>query len=55
MLVSLVAVAALVAGCTEDPPKQGYDPDPKALHIVAGSEQQAVLEQVVKPWCEAKQ
>ncbi|WP_117210945.1 vWA domain-containing protein [Allorhizocola rhizosphaerae] len=53
-LVAAAVVVGLLAGCTDDPPKPGYDPDPKALSIVAGSEQQAVLDQVVKPWCEAR-
>jgi Ca-activated chloride channel homolog len=55
-----VAVAALLlaagaAGCSRDEsggdntPK--YSTDPKALNIVAGSEQASVLETVVKPWC----
>jgi Ca-activated chloride channel family protein len=30
-----------------------YSPDAKTLNIIAGSEQQAVLEQVVEPWCQA--
>jgi Ca-activated chloride channel family protein len=55
-----VAVAALLlaAGCSNDEttPNDGtpaYSTDPKALNIVAGSEQATVLDTVVKPWCGA--
>jgi Ca-activated chloride channel family protein len=55
-----VAIAALLlaAGCSKDEatPDGGgpaYSTDPKALNIVAGSEQATVLDTVVKPWCEA--
>ncbi|MGJ3508623.1 vWA domain-containing protein [Enemella sp. A6] len=45
LLMGLLALAMVVtAGCTTKDPK-------KTLHIVAGSEQRAVLEQIVEPWC----
>ncbi|MDI1465846.1 VWA domain-containing protein [Catellatospora sp. KI3] len=55
----VMAVALLVtAGCDDsaDPPKGSatYSGDPKSLSIVAGSEQQKVLDTVVAPWCKAK-
>lgn len=46
MLLGLLGLAMVVtAGCTTTDPN-------KTLHIVAGSEQRAVLEQVVEPWCD---
>jgi Ca-activated chloride channel family protein len=54
--------AMLVAACTPGPPPDqstdagpGYVEDAKTINIVAGSEQEAVLEQIVKPWCQAHQ
>src|SRR5262245_20062439 len=28
-----------------------YNPDPKSLNMVAGSEQATVIDRVVRPWC----
>lgn len=56
--------AVLLVACTSGPsstPNQttgtgpGYVEDGKTINIVAGSEQDAVLEQIVKPWCQAHQ
>jgi Ca-activated chloride channel homolog len=54
--IAFVLVTAMVmAGCSDDDEKPpGYSSDPKTLNIVAGSEQQAVLETIVKPWCASK-
>ncbi|MFC7240941.1 VWA domain-containing protein [Catellatospora aurea] len=54
--VMLAAAVLLSAGCddTSDPPSGGtapYSSDPKVLQLVAGSEQQSVLDTVVRPWC----
>jgi len=58
------AAAILAAACTPGPspaPGQdtssglGYVEDAKTINIVAGSEQKSVLEQVVRPWCQAHQ
>jgi Ca-activated chloride channel homolog len=50
-----LAAALLVAACDRDSGKPaGYSTDPKTLSIVAGSEQQAVLDTIVKPWCESR-
>ncbi|MEV4624835.1 VWA domain-containing protein [Micromonospora sp. NPDC049523] len=54
-----LAVALLLTGCTDDGPP---DPDRSGasgpvgttLRIVAGSEQQSVIDTIVKPWCDAK-
>jgi Ca-activated chloride channel family protein len=60
---ALIAATALLAGCTSVDAGSGtvvpsgggavsaYDPDPNTLTIVAGSEQRAVVDQVVQPWC----
>ncbi len=50
--VALIALAA--AGCSDDEADGGptYRDDPKALNIVAGSEQDKVLRTVVQPWCD---
>jgi len=58
VVTAIVAVLAL-AGCTGDDEEsgkgnQGYSADPKVLSIVAGSEQQKVLDTVVAPWCKSK-
>ncbi|WP_433533257.1 vWA domain-containing protein [Micromonospora sp. CA-263727] len=58
----LAAVAAammvLAAGCTGGEPDPrgsgGIDTDPSALRIVAGSEQESVVETIVKPWCASR-
>ncbi|GIF98647.1 vWA domain-containing protein [Catellatospora citrea] len=56
--VMLAPAVLLSAGCddTSDPPGGGapYSSDPKVLQLVAGSEQQSVLDTVVKPWCQEK-
>jgi Ca-activated chloride channel homolog len=57
------AAAMLAAACTPGPSPSpdrteagpGYVEDAKTINIVAGSEQEAVLEQIVKPWCQAHQ
>ncbi|HZM78726.1 MAG TPA: vWA domain-containing protein [Candidatus Limnocylindrales bacterium] len=49
-----LATTLVIAGCSDDEEPKGYSSDPKTLTIVAGSEQQAVLETIVKPWCESK-
>jgi len=60
LIVAAIAASLALAGCTGDddqtPGKggQGYVADPKVLSIVAGSEQQKVLETVVTPWCKSK-
>lgn len=53
LALTALTLAITLAGCSDDEPK-GYSSDPKTLSIAAGSEQQAVLETVVKPWCESK-
>jgi Ca-activated chloride channel family protein len=59
----LLVGAALTASCSsgpgDTPPEPGpsatavtdYDPDPSTLNIVAGSEQRAVVDTVLSPWC----
>ncbi len=53
-----VAASMLASGCTGDdttaPSGHRYDPDPRSLAIVAGSEQEKVIDAVVKPWCTAR-
>jgi Ca-activated chloride channel homolog len=55
-MAATLAVLLLVAGCSGDDPagstNPAYSDDPKVLNIVAGSEQAAVLDTVVKPWCD---
>jgi Ca-activated chloride channel family protein len=51
--VAAVLVTALgAAACGDDDDDAVYSTDPKALNIVAGSEQDKVLSTVVKPWCD---
>jgi Ca-activated chloride channel family protein len=62
-LAALVACSAvLLAGCSSTPVPSAtdapsssavasYDPDPATLTIVAGSEQRAVVDNLVTPWC----
>ncbi len=53
MSVALVLLAGIGA-CSGDEEKNDaprYNPDPKSLNIVAGSEQASVLETIVRPWC----
>lgn len=61
--LAVAAIAVILAGglaaCTGDDEKDkqgqpGYVADPKVLSIVAGSEQQKVLDTVVAPWCQSK-
>ncbi|NUT06776.1 MAG: VWA domain-containing protein [Hamadaea sp.] len=60
LLITAVVAALTLTGCTgDDEDKQGnggtgYSADPKVLSIVAGSEQQKVLDTVVVPWCKGK-
>ncbi|MGI5242338.1 vWA domain-containing protein [Dactylosporangium sp. CA-139066] len=56
-----VALAALilVSGCTSSSKPSpsataGYDASPKALNIIAGTEQETVVDTIVKPWCQSK-
>ncbi|GHO41970.1 VWA domain-containing protein [Ktedonospora formicarum] len=55
---SLLLVSMLLAGCggPENGNKQElqYTDDAKVLNIIAGSEQQTILEQIVTPWCKSK-
>jgi Ca-activated chloride channel family protein len=55
---SLALVALVAAGCSGDDHKGNapteYNNDPKVLHIVMGSEQHLVFDQIVRPWCEKK-
>jgi len=54
-LATVMVSAIAIAGCSDDDEEpKGYSSDPKTLSIVAGSEQQAVLETIVRPWCESK-
>ena len=62
-LAALMACSAvLLAACSGTPATSGtegqspsavasYDPDPATLTIVAGSEQRAVVDNLVTPWC----
>lgn len=56
--VAVAAAVLLAAGCDDaaDPPggQATYSADPKVLQLVAGSEQQSVLDTVVAPWCREK-
>ena len=62
--LAVAAIAVILAGglaaCTDDDKnpdgngQTGYVSDPKVLSIVAGSEQQKVLDTVVGPWCKSK-
>ncbi|WP_432971210.1 vWA domain-containing protein [Dactylosporangium sp. CA-233914] len=56
-----LAIAALVlaSGCTSSKKPSpdatgGYDASPKALNIIAGTEQDTVVSTIVKPWCQSK-
>jgi Ca-activated chloride channel family protein len=52
------AVLVLLAGCTSKPPSPArtgsYQNNPKSLNIIAGSEQESVVNELVKPWCASK-
>jgi Ca-activated chloride channel family protein len=52
-LLATLATAALLltAACSDDEPKPLTG---SSLRLVAGSEQETVLNTIVKPWCEAK-
>lgn len=52
---AVLMIIALVAGCSgaKTPSAEVYNSDPKVLHIVMGSEQHLIFDQVVRPWCEA--
>jgi Ca-activated chloride channel family protein len=52
----IAAIAVVLAGCTSSPDEKqsGYSDNPKVLSIIAGTEQQKVLETVVRPWCSGK-
>jgi Ca-activated chloride channel family protein len=56
--MALAATAlVLVTGCTGKPSPSGtagYEANPKSLNIVAGSEQESVVNTIVKPWCASK-
>lgn len=62
LMATGLAVLMLAAGCGDDPapdPAGGdagpaYVADPKTLNIVAGSEQQSVVERIVLPWCQSR-
>ncbi|WP_235750634.1 vWA domain-containing protein [Nigerium massiliense] len=60
LVALLVAVVLSVAGCTSDAPAPGSSSSPmeaapgRTLRIVAGSEHQSVLEEIVLPWCREK-
>jgi Ca-activated chloride channel homolog len=51
-------VGVLIAACSPDssstPEKAEYDPAADALSIVAGSEQEAVFNEIVAPWCDSQ-
>jgi Ca-activated chloride channel family protein len=54
-----LAALVLVSGCTSSNKPSpdatgGYDASPKALNIIAGTEQDAVVSTIVKPWCQSK-
>jgi Ca-activated chloride channel homolog len=53
-VAAMVLVALATSGCTDDEADGGptYRDDPKALNIVAGSEQDKVLRTIVQPWCD---
>ncbi|NUR31567.1 MAG: VWA domain-containing protein [Catenulispora sp.] len=59
-MLAALAAAVTLAGCTSDDGDQpkngqpGYVADPKVLNLVAGSEQQKILDTVVGPWCKSK-
>lgn len=48
-----VAALLLVAGCSDSPRPASGKASANALRIVAGTEQEAVLNTIVKPWCTA--
>src|SRR5262245_37464787 len=51
--VAILVALAGAAGCGDDEPEEPtYRDDPKALNIVAGSEQEKVLRTIVQPWCD---
>lgn len=58
LLLSMLLTSMLLTGCggTENTTKQDlqYTDDAKVLNIIAGSEQQTILEQIVVPWCKSK-
>jgi Ca-activated chloride channel homolog len=60
LLIAITLAGLALAGCTDDKSESpnkgqpGYVADPKVLNIVAGSEQQKVLDTVVGPWCKSK-
>ena len=54
MVAAAILFLACVSACSEDKSDSEtprYNPDPKSLNIVAGSEQASVIETVVRPWC----
>ncbi|WP_218026849.1 vWA domain-containing protein [Nocardia inohanensis] len=59
LVTALLTVCGLLAGCGADKPGNGsvttYDDDAEVLNIVAGSEHEAVFQQIVQPWCRDQQ
>lgn len=54
LAVIIFTLCGLLSGCGEDRksgPVRAYNADARVLNIVAGSEHDAVFEQVVQPWC----
>ncbi|MFJ8577295.1 VWA domain-containing protein [Micromonospora sp. NPDC093277] len=51
----IAAVAVLLTGCTTNEPTKDRSGAPTSgtLRMVAGSEQQSVVETIVKPWCDS--
>lgn len=59
----LMLLSIIFAGCgaSSDQPNssaqnqpQAYDSNPKVLNIIAGSEQQLILDRIVVPWCKTQ-
>lgn len=54
-LAVILVVFVALAGCDTDSDssqENEYNPDDHFLHLVAGSEQEAVFNEIVRPWCE---
>lgn len=59
LAATALAVLLILTGCTDDRtpgPGRSGSPGPSGttLRIVAGSEQQSVIDSIVQPWCDAK-
>jgi Ca-activated chloride channel family protein len=52
--MSMILAACGASSVAPAPAPVQYNPDPKVLSIVAGSEQEKILNEVVAPWCKSQ-